>query len=333
MHLLVTVLTGLLSLQAGAAPKGPPAVRLVYARAPGAERCPDEAAVRSAVAARLGIDPFREPAELIVSATITAHAGTFRARLDVSTPSGKSKGVRELSSRSSDCAELASAMDLAISIAIDPLALVPKPAPEPAPPAPAPVREPPPPARCPEPAPCPACPAPAPPPAEPPKGLSIDWLASLGAQANFGTAPGPAFGAKLGVEARFSAFQVGIEGRGDFDSSTDVAGGRVGTSLVVLSVAPCWRYRWLGLCAVVSAGALRSSAEGLPGARQATTPYVAAGGRILADFNLIGPLFLRVEAELRANLVRTSIDAAETPVWSTPALSGGGGVGAVVRFL
>jgi hypothetical protein len=36
---------------------GPVSVRLDYARAPGAEACPDERATRGAIAARLGYDP------------------------------------------------------------------------------------------------------------------------------------------------------------------------------------------------------------------------------------------------------------------------------------
>lgn len=43
-----------LSKVAGANPSG----RLVYARGPGADSCPDEETVRSSVAARLGYDPF-----------------------------------------------------------------------------------------------------------------------------------------------------------------------------------------------------------------------------------------------------------------------------------
>ncbi|MEO6602920.1 MAG: hypothetical protein ABIQ16_23750, partial [Polyangiaceae bacterium] len=35
-----------------------PTSRLVYARGPGAEQCPEQSVVRAAVASRLGYDPF-----------------------------------------------------------------------------------------------------------------------------------------------------------------------------------------------------------------------------------------------------------------------------------
>src|SRR5579862_6532539 len=44
-----------------------PRVHLLFVRERGAERCPDEAGVRAAVAARLGYDPFADAAPSTVS--------------------------------------------------------------------------------------------------------------------------------------------------------------------------------------------------------------------------------------------------------------------------
>jgi len=118
--------------------KAPPSVRLEYSRAPGAaQACPDEAAVRRAVAALLAFDPFREPAELVVHATLNSAEGGLAARLEVTTSSNEARGSRQISSRRGDCTELASAMELAISIAINPFLLMPKHPEQPAPPPPA----------------------------------------------------------------------------------------------------------------------------------------------------------------------------------------------------
>ncbi|HEY3450914.1 MAG TPA: hypothetical protein VGK67_31450 [Myxococcales bacterium] len=327
---------------ASAAAKPAPSVRLVYSRAGEAESCPAEPAVRGAVAARLGTDPFREPAELIVRASLTSDAGTLRARIEVHTAAGEPRGSRELTSRASDCVELASSMDLAISIAIDPLAMVKRP-PEPPPPAPKLAEPAPAPQACPATAPCPPClaaaaptAAPAPAPAAPSLAPPEPWQlqAHLGPLVNFGAAPGTAaFGATVGLELRRGAFLVGLEGRADFPSSAAFSGGSVGTSLLLLSAVPCWRASYFGVCAVLSGGAQRASSEGLPAARAVTAPYFAAGARLLGELPLSGPVSLRADAELKAALVRTTVRVGEQPAWSTPPVSGGLGVAAVIRFL
>jgi hypothetical protein len=121
---------------AGDAPRS---ARLEYKRAEGADHCPDERAIRSAVATRLGYDPFRSDAPRIVSATIGRSGQTLRADVTLSDASGAVTGTRQLSSTQNDCSELVAAMTLAISIAIDPQSqLRPPPPPAGSPPAPAP---------------------------------------------------------------------------------------------------------------------------------------------------------------------------------------------------
>ena len=66
-----------LVLSAGSAPAAPSA-RLVYVRDPDAATCPDEQAVRAAVAARLGFDPFLAYARatMFAEATTTPHTSS-----------------------------------------------------------------------------------------------------------------------------------------------------------------------------------------------------------------------------------------------------------------
>ncbi len=52
----------------------------MYRRGQGAERCPDEPAVREAVKVRLGYDPFRSEAARTVTATITKRRSALGAR-------------------------------------------------------------------------------------------------------------------------------------------------------------------------------------------------------------------------------------------------------------
>jgi len=49
-----------LALARAAAAAPAPKAHLLYVRGPGAQRCPDEQAVREVVARRLGYDPFAE---------------------------------------------------------------------------------------------------------------------------------------------------------------------------------------------------------------------------------------------------------------------------------
>jgi len=97
-----------------------PTSRLTYARGSGAEACPDETAVRQAVAARLGYDPFFPSAEKTIVARIVRTKDELRATVELVDEHGLMRGVRELKASAGQCGELVATMALAISIAIDP---------------------------------------------------------------------------------------------------------------------------------------------------------------------------------------------------------------------
>src|SRR4051794_30142669 len=93
-----------------------PSAQLVYARGLGAEQCPDGDALRRAVAARLGFDPFFSYAKQVIIAEIGAAKKGFRGRVRVLDEAGRVRGERVVESASNDCAEMVRAMALGISI-------------------------------------------------------------------------------------------------------------------------------------------------------------------------------------------------------------------------
>src|SRR5262245_12589265 len=114
--LVALLLTAGISRTALAAPSR--IAKLTYSRSTGASDCPDADVIRAGVAARLGYEPFDDGAELVVTATVNRTGHTLEARIVIGGAGGGATAERKLVSRQSDCAELASAMELAISIAI-----------------------------------------------------------------------------------------------------------------------------------------------------------------------------------------------------------------------
>ncbi|MEO7035262.1 MAG: hypothetical protein ABI548_15175 [Polyangiaceae bacterium] len=116
-----TLCIGLLwASRAGAAPGD--ATRLEYARSDRAGRCPDEVALKSAVAQRLGYDPFFHAARQTIVVQITDVDSGLRAQMRLIDEQGIIRGSRELNDRLEHCDELVASLALAISIALDPSA-------------------------------------------------------------------------------------------------------------------------------------------------------------------------------------------------------------------
>jgi len=97
--------------------------RLVYSRTNEAAGCGDEAALRKAVARRLGYDPFVAASVNTVVAELRRDGDGLKARVYVVRDANMAGGARELASPTQDCTELMAAVALALSIAIDPDAL------------------------------------------------------------------------------------------------------------------------------------------------------------------------------------------------------------------
>lgn len=324
-----------------------PEIRLTYNRGSGAASCPDVQTLRESVAARLGYDPFRsqvqteadagpEGPERVVGveirATLQGGPRGLRALIEQRDRGGRVTGSRLLTTARKDCQELSAAMALALCIAVDPFVLS---RPPPSPPLPQPTppqqQQPPPPLPPPPPvAPCPSCPPCAPPPLSP-----VRVRAGAGLQVDLGAVPTiGSLGVVAQAELRYRAFALTLEGRIDpslGSRSADSGRGAVQATLLLGLLAPCARWRALGLCALLGLGALQGRGVDLQVENRATTFYAAAGARMAVEVPLLRSLALDLHLDGLAPLTRTSLQVDGIEVWATPPLAGA--LGAVLQVL
>jgi hypothetical protein len=116
---VASTLLSLLLIPARAAAS--PSARLVYIRGPGTETCPDEAAIRAAVAARLGYDPFFRSAPSTMTVELSMAGDTYRARIQLVDENGTVRGVRELAQAGPRGSPIIYTVCFTITIAIYPL--------------------------------------------------------------------------------------------------------------------------------------------------------------------------------------------------------------------
>ncbi|MFT3768139.1 MAG: hypothetical protein QM820_22030 [Minicystis sp.] len=318
----------------------PRAARLAFTRGAGAERCPDEAALRGAVAARLGYDPFRDDAPRSIDASVRQAGGALRGEVTLTDAAGHVTGTRRLATANDDCEELVASMALAISIAIDPEVLFrpapPPPASAPAPPAPA--AAPPPRAPAPEPPrrserPPAIIPEPLPAAIVAPRPERVHFRAGAGGVVAFGAAPAVNGGITTQVGLRYRAFSAAIEGRFDVPASTAApGGGTVSAGLLAASVVPCFHVRAFAACGIGMVGALRGTGAGVPSAKAAVTPFAALGLRAGVEIPVAGIVSADLHGDLDITLTRTTLQLDGRDVWTTPRAAGAFGAGVLVHF-
>ncbi len=300
-----------------------PTAKLTYVRGEGAGACADESALRQAVAARLGYDPFRPVAENAVSVDVRRVGPRYVAHVKLIDADSKERGDRELQSKSDDCGDLTSTLALTISIALDPLSLTrPPPDPPPVPP--------------PDPPPVPPPVPPAPPSDPAPRSRPTTpsaFEAGLALHMAIGAAPAVAFGPDLFGAFRYGAFQAEITGRFDAQASRSTSeGGVVATSLLTVGLAPCFRVSILALCAHGVIGSLVAET------REVTRPgsdgvlYLSVGGRIAASIPLFKNLTLRPFAELAVPLLPYEFRLNGRSIYALSPVSATFGVGPSVVF-
>lgn len=305
------------------AQEAPPRAHLTYDRGD-QDACPDVDAIEDAVSARLGYVPFVDDAPLHIDVELRRAGRARRASLRVTGADGAPLGERTVESSGTGCDELARALALAISVAIDPLSLTrgaPVEPPEPAPvPSSCPVCP-----TCPEVAPAPECPAtPTPIAPEPPDDLR--GFVGLGAHVAIESAPSVTSGISLegGVEiARLVS--VGLEARVDFPAARAAASGRgeVRAHFLGGTLVPCVLVAsFVAICATLTLGALRGEGSGVDLPRSDSSFFATAGGRVAFTASLVGPLALRVLAELDGTLTPTVLDLSDRAVWRSPDVSG-----------
>ncbi len=309
--------------------------RLVYARGVGADACPDEAALRAAVAARLGYEPFRPLAALTVIASVTRAGAVYQGDVRLLGEKGDEVGSRSIGHGSESCAEVISALALSISVAIDPLLLV-----RPPPPAPVPAEKP-----APEPPPPPPTAAPPPPPpppaspATPPPPIASEQLPRVrpfvGAVllGSVGSAPAPALGAVIFGGLRAGRFSITAEARADLPSSAVSSG--ASSFLLLGTVAPCVHVAFAFGCVAASAGLLTAYAT--PSASDsnpvtARAVYGAVGPRIGVEIPASGRVAFRASVDVGVSLAPYPLQESGNTVFTPLPVWVALGLGATYRF-
>jgi hypothetical protein len=323
---------GLLAMLSAAPPAfATPSARLVYARSEDAASCPDEAALRKAVEARFGYDPFFAWAHQTVVAQISREDGRYVARVQLVDEQGLARGTRELRSDEDDCAEVFDAAALAISIALDASAATSPAAPAPAPPAPT-------------------------TPDDVPAGPPVPGMgAPPAADANDAHAPpGPPSPTRLGVEALAGAFigpnvapgaavfasyrrgnlSLGVDLDAEWStpagaklSGSSPPTGRLASALFAASVLPCAHRGKVFACAVGQVGWLEAWGWGVAVGQSMGTPFVSLGARVGVEWPLGRRLFVRAHADGLANLELATLTLDGQNVWKVPAVGGAVGLG------
>jgi hypothetical protein len=310
-----------------AARASPTPARLDYVLGTGASTCPTADVVRSSVAARLGYDPFTEIADRTISVRVERVGASLSARIELENQRGEAVGNRSLSSTQLDCSELASALALAITIAVDPKYLARQ---EPEPSEPAPVAPPPP--APPPPRPARKLPAPAAPTrrTDPPAWSVRGTLGVLG---SVGTAPDLSVGATLGGGLRVAWWSLGAEGRFDAYASTEAgAGSGVRSSLRCGSLVPCAHLGPVLLCGLATAGEVSGEGQGVTEAREDASFFAALGARAALEVPVLSPIALRAHTDVQATLTEVHLELSGRRVWSTPPMSAALGLGIAGRY-
>jgi hypothetical protein len=310
-----------------------PTARLVYSRAADAASCPDETALRKAVATRVGYDAFFPWAQRTIVAAIVRRERSFVATVDLVDEGGIDHGAHELHTDGA-CGDLLDAVALAVAIAIDPRSMLAAPL--------ATTREhasPPPDAPPTPPMPPPSSLMAPPPGAAPSMPVEvrprIAFEVGMGPVATLGMGPETALGGEVGVGLRWSRLSIGLEGLVDAPSSATAKAGKGQASawLALGSLVPCVTVRPLFLCAVVQAGSMRASAQGDPTTSAAVSrPWFALGGRVGTLIPIRGALGLRVHLDLVADPAPTTLYLNGQEAWTAPVVAGALGIDALWRF-
>lgn len=336
-----------------------PRVRLDYVRGDGADACPDAAAMKRAVAARLGYQPFSTAAPRAISVEVRRDGRKLSSSL-VLLDDGAPIGTRELAFVDDDCGEMREALVLALCIAIDPSSAT-RPAPstplfdDVVPPLPA--------TALPDDAPTTdgrpsVATADALPPSSPTtravarEHARLVYGASAVVAPQLGATPGPNLAFRFGAEAGAAFFTMGLELALTVSTPVRVPSGVVLEGDVVLAGAvPCLRAWWTSLCGVVHGGVLRARGIDLQPSSTVYAPYASAGGRVGVDvpfslgfdqsvvdgppvWRLLAPFSLRLQGEIGAPLliVRLTDPARDEVYWSSAPVVASIGAGVVAKF-
>jgi hypothetical protein len=271
--------------------------RLVYVVAPDAQGCPSPEALRAAANARAGHELFGEPASLTLEVNIRRDGAAHLATVVLPDAPGGT-GTRELRS-DVGCAELATAVALVASLAIDPESALGAP------------------------------PAPPPPPPPPPPRTWRGWV-GLGPRVGLG--PGPVSGG-LALSGGLVGTRgtLGAELRGLAPRDIAFEAGQVSVLPLTLAVLPCAARGHWEACGVVAAGLVRGEGSGFAQNFTAWRGFGALGAR--GGF-VLGTERLRMRAfvEATAMFPWTDFRVGEAIAYTTRGVSLTGGVDGLLFF-
>lgn len=310
-----------------------PTSKLVYARAPGAEACPDETAFRATVATRTGYDPFFPFAKRTVVTRLDVVDPQFRARMEILDAHGRLVGEKTFVSTDGDCDELVRTLALAVSLAIDvadgpeatesaPVDAEPLP-----PPAPEPIT-----VRSPEDVGSARM--------DPDRAVSDAsrdsrprWTASLDTRGALGLGPGPSLGLSVGGGIRGEGWSAGLEGRWDAGTRGSVdPNGAVAISVVSGAATACAHLGVAFGCALAAVGRIGASSSGVVRPASDDALFLAAGTRLGVELPM-GPRWaLRGSLELAAAPLRHAVRIGREDVYETSLFFASLGVGATFAF-
>lgn len=315
------------------------AARLSYARESGAETCPDEPGLIAAVHTQLGYPAFEnDPPTRVVTVTVRRARDRFVARLALASIDGAGQGSREIESRGATCDELAQALTLAISLALDATPHTPQPAQALAPP---PLEEAPQPAIEPEAVVETPLASNAPPSAAPEELVDpesqhpLHWNAGAGPALGVGLLPGLTPGVALRVGLQVEWLEVVVGGAYYFESAKDLGSTTLQMQAWYARLAACgWfvrqRVAELAVCASGTSGSLHGG-NALAAGRSATA--IAAFGTGLAlRTHLFAPFWLEMQGAIHINLAQTTLSLPSETLWETPIVFGEFGLFIVVLF-
>ncbi|HEY5958017.1 MAG TPA: hypothetical protein VIV60_15750 [Polyangiaceae bacterium] len=285
--------------------------RLVYLRSGTAETCPDQSALKHAVAKRLGYDPFLLSAPHMIVAELSGESGVLRARARLLDENGVVLGSRELTGQSQDCSELIASLALAISLTLDPLVAAadaptsavtttdqptqktsPKPSddariepkrvatgqPESNQPALN---------------------------AEPlPINAPLSFGVHVGILGSLGWLPSLSYAPTLGVMARGTRLSLGLDGLAVASRSSAMGGLKADVSLAYAALWPCV---WMGnvaTCALATLGRYSGEGGGVSSPRLGNHVHAAAGLRLVGSVPLTSRWGFEIVADGVRNLVR-----------------------------
>jgi hypothetical protein len=290
--------------------------------------CPDGDRVRQHAEALLGgpIEP-RLSRPLGARGTVTRTGDSFA--LDLATIDGELRGERHLAAPT--CQELAAAAALIVALAVDPKAVAARgnateseggattPA---APPESATASNPPPPAANAAPVPTSPVATNRAPRTAPGPGIRVMGFTEAALAGDVGTLPGPSIGPSLSGGVGLGRFRVRLgasyfvprfaEAAPVVDKGT--RGGDV--SLFAVNLAGCYavftpRALELGVCAMVEGGALFAAGSGFDHSKDATTPWLGAGGSTEMTIPVTHALTVRVAVGAIAPFARSTVRFSE----------------------